>query len=742
MAYYYDNINKLWVAKFSELDSLINDEFYAHKEKYHKAHIYLKVTNLSQNDITNTNYNWDDIEKYHPLSYKLQQRNEGLFFPYYHLINDESCYFVDVTSFYEAFRGNGNLAEFQGYPKNIKNYNYAFYNCEKLTKVQKLPKYAYSDKTFENTSLGKRYFADFDRDFSINTYRYDPDTIDYYFINDDVDFNAHKLTAYAKSKIGHLYFNKESTRQRFITDGLGSAFSVSEKAEIIAKTAINPYTNKFVNVRTKEGTERVELTADRDDLLTVINEVSICDKDTVTVDLSHKNEVQILKTCLEYIFKQMKTIAYSCVLKQNTGISISNPVRISDNSLRLTVTFDSNIVKEDKYGIIKQGDLKCTVYDENNGNGIPVYSYETNYQCYSNNTLTVEMMFYSNEILPESLSVGEGTENELTISTECGYVLNRIESYLELFSNFDSPIYGDVGICEYEINCVYETDLTVKRGYKGDTLSREFNGVPYYAQPVQETVKFLNEARGGHALRVLKDKNKDSILISRYIGEAESPFVKPHSVLMTITSATSSEFTVPKENFPNGGVIILYGGAGGSVTNGGRGGYGQIKRINIPANPTSDILISQISFPKDASDGSRGSYTHTYYYETTSNGYKFCYRDSSKDTQYGSSGGIGGKSAKIKVTVANKVKEVCAYGGGGGGGSSGYWKGYTESAGDNAHGYGYCYDWREYYFSAGKGGNATSLGSANSSNGGTMVKFAKLDEYNTSTSAYVVIGAY
>lgn len=737
MAYYYDNINKLWVAKFSELDSLIIDEFYAHKEKYHKAHIYLKVTNLTQNNIKNNSESDDHM----PLSNKLCRTSlysESDFFPYYHLINDESCYSYDVTNFFQAFFDNPNLVEFQGYPETIEDLTLAFQRCARLTKVQKTPKYTYSRvDTFSETPISKRYFADFDSDFRIygdiinNT-----DTIDYYFINDDVDFNAHKLTYFVATNIGHLYFNKESTRQQFITNGLGSNLSDTTKAEVIAKTAINPYTNKFVNVRTKEGTERVEFTADRDDLLTVINEVSICDKDTVTVDLSNENVVFFLKTCLEYTFKQMKTIAHSCVLKQNTGISISNPVRISDNSLKLTVTFDSNIVKEDKYGIIKQGDLKCTVYDENNGNGIPVYSYETNYQCYSNNALTVEMMFYSNETLPESLSVGEGTENELTISTECGYSINRIESYLELFSHFDSPIYGDKGICEYEINCVYETDVTVKRGYKGDTLSREFNGIPYYAQPVQETVKFLNEARGGHALRVLKDKNKDSILISRYIGEAESPFVKPHSVLMTITSETTSEFTVPKENFPNGGVIILYGGAGGSATNGGRGGYGQIKRINIPANPTSDILISQITFPKYASDGSRGYRTHPYYYEGYDNGYKKCLRDSSKDTQYGSTGGIGGKSAKIKVRVANKLKEVCAYGGGGGGGSSGYWKGYTED------GNSFCYDWREYYFSAGKGGNATSLGSASGSIGGTMVNSEKLDEYNTSTYAYVVIGAY
>lgn len=737
MAYYYDNINKLWVAKFSELDSLIKDEFYAHKEKYHKAHIYLKVTNLSQNDIKNNS----ESEDRRPLSTKLCRTSlysESDFFPYYHLINDESCYSYDVTNFFQAFFDNPNLVEFQGYPKTIKDLTLAFQRCFRLTKVQKTPKYTYSrGDTFLGTPISKRYFADFDSDFYIGDYIINnTDTIDYYFINDDVDFNAHKLTYYYSPNIGHLYFNKESTRQQFITDGLASSLSDTEKAEIIAKTAINPYTNKFVNVRTKDGTERVELTADRDDLLTVKNSFSIYGKDIVAVDLSNKNNVQILKTSIEYTFKQIKSITYSCVLKQNTGISISYPVRISDNSLRLTVTFDSNIVKEDKYGIIKQGDLKCTVYDENNGNGIPVYSYETNYQCYSNNALTVEMMFYSNETLPESLSVGEGTENELIISTECNYSLTKIEYYLELFSNFDGPIYGDEGICEYELNCVYETNVTVKRGYKGDTLSREFNGIPYYAQPVQETVKFLNEARGGHALRVLKDKNKDSILISRYIGEAESPFVKPHSVLMTITSETTSEFTVPKENFPNGGVIILYGGAGGSATNGGRGGYGQIKRINIPANPTSDILISQITFPKDASDGSRGSRTHPYYYEGSVNGYRRCFRDSSKDTQYGSNGGIGGKSAKIKVTVANKLKEVCAYGGGGGGGSSGYWKGYTEN------GSSYCYDWREYYFSAGQGGNATSLGSASGSVGGTMVNSEKLDEYNTSTSAYVVIGAY
>ena len=242
----------------------------------------------------------------------------------------------------------------------------------------------------------------------------------------------------------------------------------------------------------------------------------------------------------------------------------------------------------------------------------------------------------------------------------------------------------------------------------------------------------------------LKDCNCVEQLQSKYdyicksAGDIYHPFQKKYTEIDVYTS-DASNIVIPKENFPKGGVLLICGGAGGSTyraskNDGNKGGDGQIKRIEIPANPKEDITISSVVFAKTSTDGSKSSYARTRYYSSGSGAYATCSSESS--TQYGSDGGQGGKNCTVTHIKNNTSQIVTAYGGGGAGGTwIDIWEGYTDAGG------GTCKSWRTYSGAETTGGISGQGESSTDSRGASATENGSY-EGNTTTTAKLIIGAY
>lgn len=199
---------------------------------------------------------------------------------------------------------------------------------------------------------------------------------------------------------------------------------------------------------------------------------------------------------------------------------------------------------------------------------------------------------------------------------------------------------------------------------------------------------------------------------------------------------------IDASNFPIGGCILVYSGAG--YTAGGSGGAGQVKRIDIPAGMQGSLFVSA-RFPSRAySGGSGGGISRTGYsgcdYYAGNRYYAASY--TCKTATYSSNGhggGAGGMNAQVYFSCQARSGTVYAWGGGGGGGAGGTVGYYSSCAGGRScaldgftHGYG----------GTGAGGKAGNGADANGAKGGSA--FSSETDFDSSgaTQHKVVIGAY
>lgn len=291
--------------------------------------------------------------------------------------------------------------------------------------------------------------------------------------------------------------------------------------------------------------------------------------------------------------------------------------------------------------------------------------------------------------------------------------------------------------------------LTEKNGvlvYADETekpFSVQIDNETFFAQTVPESLLAKVRQGSGTIERRLKGIDTEPVTpvpewqwIAKSAGTLEKPFEKEYTEIYSCTSDVTDR-TFAKELFPKGGVIIAYGGAGQTVTGGetnhegGKGGDGQIIRVEIPANPKEDIVITSVSFAKTSTDGTKQSYTTGGYYVSGSGSSATC--NYKRDwTEYGSDGGIGGNNCTVVYQKHGVTKTIVAYGGGGGAGTDAKWEHSTSSN---------CSGTSTYWSQHGTGGTsgngvvATDRNGANATDG---TQFAG----NKTTTAKLVIGVY
>ena len=284
------------------------------------------------------------------------------------------------------------------------------------------------------------------------------------------------------------------------------------------------------------------------------------------------------------------------------------------------------------------------------------------------------------------------------------------------------------------IHCVklYENKNSLV-GKKQNVLKIFQGGKTWYAQSLEcdesGSIQQLETKYG--ISRVCSFLGKDKKLCYLYSAAAD----RKYSILETYYA--SAQANIAGYNFPKGGCILIYSGAGTSAA--GAGGKGQIKRIDIPSCFEGNLFLD-ISFSSRASSGNSGGSTSNTYYKCVSSGYsQICRRYTSDST--GSAGGIGGQNVKVAFSCIAKKGTVTAFGGGGGGGAGGRTGGYKECSSNRYKG---CTlsSYATSAGSAGAGGQAGNGANANGTTGGSA--FNSLTDFSSSSStqAKVIIGAY
>lgn len=237
--------------------------------------------------------------------------------------------------------------------------------------------------------------------------------------------------------------------------------------------------------------------------------------------------------------------------------------------------------------------------------------------------------------------------------------------------------------------------------------------------------------------RVCSFWGKDGKLRYLYTAAGDRPY-NP-----VATYYDNADAYIDAANFPIGGCILVYSGAGYSSA--GSGGAGQVKRIDIPAGMSGSLFIN-VRFPSRAYSGGSGGgvsvtgYTDCEYHQGNryySGGYS-CVTKSYSSA--GGGGGAGGMNAQVSFSCQARSGSVLCYGGGGGGGSGGS-VGYYSTCSAN---------WRKCdiggyttaYGATGGGGMAGNEADPSGASGGSAYSAATDFGSNGSTQHKVVIGAY
>jgi len=159
-------------------------------------------------------------------------------------------------------------------------------------------------------------------------------------------------------------------------------------------------------------------------------------------------------------------------------------------------------------------------------------------------------------------------------------------------------------------------------------------------------------------------------------GTLEEPFKKNNTTILSDISTETLDITFPKNLFPKGGRMLVCGAAGANVIDTATqnhvnyGGKGEIRAVEIPANPKEDLHILGVTFPKTSTNGETKSTSQRYCSGGYDN-YSRCQGWSDR-TVYGISGGVGGKNCVVTYEKKGVSYTVTAYGGGGGGGGKAY----------------------------------------------------------------------
>ena len=264
----------------------------------------------------------------------------------------------------------------------------------------------------------------------------------------------------------------------------------------------------------------------------------------------------------------------------------------------------------------------------------------------------------------------------------------------------------------------------------------------FFAQTIPESL--LVKCRQGSGT-VLKKKIGTEIVegvttpvyqwYARTAGTLEEPFSRKWTQLDVYTE-DESDIELDPADFPKGGVILIYGGAGGSVASGSGyegtiGGKGQIKRIEIPANPKGTYSLS-VSFTKTSTNGTRATNSISAKHSVTPPGCSYSSCEGYTPSVSSTAGGVGGKNCSVILTKNGVSESIVAYGGGG--------------AGGRQEKIDYIYacnsaSTRTLLSGYGNGGTSGNGNPGNGSTGGdadTTGTFA----LNTLTTAKLVIGAY
>lgn len=159
-------------------------------------------------------------------------------------------------------------------------------------------------------------------------------------------------------------------------------------------------------------------------------------------------------------------------------------------------------------------------------------------------------------------------------------------------------------------------------------------------------------------------------------GTPEEPFKKNNTTILSDISTETLDITFPKNLFPKGGRMLVCGAAGANVTDTATqnhvnyGGKGEIRAVEIPANPKEDLHILGVTFPKTSTNGETKS-TSQCYCSGETDSYGNCKGWATRNVS-GASGGIGGNNCVVTYEKKGISYTVTAYGGGGGGGGKAY----------------------------------------------------------------------
>lgn len=259
----------------------------------------------------------------------------------------------------------------------------------------------------------------------------------------------------------------------------------------------------------------------------------------------------------------------------------------------------------------------------------------------------------------------------------------------------------------------------------------------FFAQTITESLLAIcrNSGSGTVLKKIKKIETVEGVptpmyqWITKTAGTKEQPFQRKYIELDVYTS-DANNIELDPNDFPKGGVLLICSGAGQSGSDGGRGGYGQIKKVDIPVNFGSIEL--SVSFTKTATDGGKSAkVSKITCKEIGPAPYYICTDKSDYQTAIGSDGGQGGYNCTLTINKNGSSNTVISFGGGGGAGSVGYFSCTT------------CNERTNSFVADRASGGISGDGNLNTEmDGGNAGQSGDVFEPNESTTAKLVIGAY
>lgn len=215
-------------------------------------------------------------------------------------------------------------------------------------------------------------------------------------------------------------------------------------------------------------------------------------------------------------------------------------------------------------------------------------------------------------------------------------------------------------------------------------FSVQIDNETFFAQTIPESLLAICRNKGSGT--VLKKMVGTEIVegvttpvyqwFTKSAGTIEEPFRKKNTTILSDISTETLDITIPKNLFPKGGRMLVCGAAGANVIDTATqnhvnyGGKGEVRAVEIPANPKEDLHILGVTFPKTSTNGETKD-TSLRVCSGGTDSYGNC-KGWSTTTVHGVSGGVGGNNCVVTYEKKGVSYTVTAYGGGGGGGGKAY----------------------------------------------------------------------